>query len=80
MEATMPTLTIIGLRSRSPSGWRIANLMLAHMRAHRLAMAEQEDQEEHGLDAMLHWRDPVERTRTLRSHHRTLVDDNPSSG
>jgi hypothetical protein len=47
------------------------------MRAHRLAMAEHE---EHGLDAMLHWRDPVERMRTLRSHQRTLVDGNPSSG
>ena len=34
----------------------------------------------HALDEMLHWRDPVERCRTLRRRRRTLIDDNPSSG
>ena len=34
---------------------------------------------EHARDAMLHWRDPVERLRTLR-RRRTLIDDNPCSG
>ena len=34
----------------------------------------------HALDDMLHWRDPVERLRTLRRLRRTLIDDNPCSG
>jgi hypothetical protein len=34
----------------------------------------------HALDDMRHWRDPVERLRTLRRRRRTLIDDNPSSG
>jgi len=34
----------------------------------------------HALDGMLHWRDPVERLRTLRRRRRTLIDDNPCSG
>jgi hypothetical protein len=34
---------------------------------------------EHVLDAMLHWRDPVERLRSL-PQRRTLIDDNPCSG
>jgi hypothetical protein len=29
---------------------------------------------------MLHWRDPVERLRTLRRRAHSLVDDNPASG
>ena len=36
--------------------------------------------EERCLEAMLHWRDPIVRVRLLRRHHRTLLDDNPSSG
>ena len=34
---------------------------------------------EHALDAMLHWRDPVERLWSVR-RRRTLIDDNPCSG
>jgi hypothetical protein len=41
---------------------------------------EEIDEEERCLDAMLHWRDPVERLRTRRRQRRTLVDDNPASG
>jgi len=39
-----------------------------------------EQGEERCLGAMLHWRDPVERLRTLRRRSHTLVDDNPASG
>ncbi len=34
---------------------------------------------DHTLEAMLHWRDPVERLRALRRRRKTLIDDNPSS-
>jgi hypothetical protein len=33
----------------------------------------------HAFDEMLHWRDPVQRLRTLRCRRRTLIDDNPCS-
>ncbi len=54
--------------------------ILARMRAPRLTEIEQE--EEHRLEAMLHWHDPDERVRTLRCrcHAHTLIDDNPASG
>ena len=34
---------------------------------------------EHALDAMLHWRYPMERLWSVR-RRRTLIDDNPCSG
>ena len=67
----------IGHRPRPPPEWFKANI-LAQIRQHRVTDIEQE--EEHCLEAMLHWRDPVERLRTLRRRGHTLVDDNPASG
>jgi len=32
------------------------------------------------FEEMLHWRDPEQRSRTLRRSRSTLIDDNPSSG
>ena len=43
-------------------------------------LTEIEQDEEHCLDAMLHWRDPVERLKLLRHRSHALVDDNPTSG
>jgi hypothetical protein len=43
-------------------------------------LPELEQEEERCLEAMLHWHDPVERSRTLRCRRHTLVDDNPTSG
>jgi hypothetical protein len=73
-EATMTKFAIIGLKPRSPADW-----VLARIGQHRITDMEQE---RNGLEAMLHWRDPVERLRTLRRrrHAHTLVDDNPASG
>jgi hypothetical protein len=76
MEATMLRFMNIGHKPRPPPDWRHANI-LAGMRPHRLTGNEQE---ERCLDAMSHWRDPVERLRTRRRRHHTLVDDNPASG
>ena len=54
--------------------------ILARIRSTRLTEIEQE--EEHRLEAMLHWHDPEERVRTLRCrcHAHTLINDNPASG
>jgi len=67
----MTKLTITGPKPRSPADW-----VLARVRKHRMMDM---DEEGHGLEAMLHWRDPVERLRKMRRRH-TLVDDNPASG
>jgi hypothetical protein len=45
-----------------------------------LRSTEIEHDEEESREAMLHWRDPVERSRALRCRNHTLVDDNPASG
>jgi hypothetical protein len=53
-------------------------------RRHRAIVAVLRDRgrkdEEHCLEAMLHWRDPAERSRMLRCRRHALVDDNPTSG
>jgi hypothetical protein len=60
---------------------RLASILVQTRLARIVSMrGEEEELEEHCLDAMLHWRDPVERLRALRHRHRTLLDDNPSSG
>jgi len=77
---------VTGPRPRAPP-WRV---ILARVREQHWRVRE-EDLDEgglllngrgrmHALDEMLHWRDPVERLRTLRRRRRTLIDDNPSSG
>jgi hypothetical protein len=76
-EATMLKFTTSGHRPRPPPEWFKANI-LAQIHLHRVTDTEQE--EEHCLEAMLHWRDPVRRLRMLRCRRHTLVDDNPASG
>jgi len=49
-------------------------------RIRQLRLADIGCDEERSPEAMLHWRDPVERLRTLRRRNHTLVDDNPTSG
>jgi hypothetical protein len=49
----MTKFAIIGLKPRSPADW-----VLARIGQHRITDMEQE---RNGLEAMLHWRDPVER-------------------
>ncbi len=49
-------------------------------RIRQLRLADIGSDEERSPEAMLHWRDPVERLRTIRRRNHTLVDDNPASG
>ncbi len=74
----MSKFTISGARSRLLPERRKANI-LARIRQLR-PMEIAQDEEQHSLEAMLHWRNPVERLRTLRRRNHTLVDDNPASG
>ena len=73
----MPMFTIVSYMPRPPPEWRKVNI-IARMRPLRLTEVEQD--EERCLEAMLHWHDPIERLRALRSRGHTLVDDNPASG
>jgi len=69
-------------RPRAPPQWRV---ILARVREQHWKESEEGELllngrgRAHALDAMLHWRDPVERLRTLRRRRRTLIDDNPCS-
>jgi hypothetical protein len=74
-EATMPMFAM-GEKLRALPSWRRIDV-LAKLRPHCLTELEQD--EEHCLEGMLHWRDPAERSRILRRRH-DLVDDNPTSG
>ena len=67
----------MGEKLRALPSWREIDVF-AKLRPHCLTEIEQD--EEHCLDAMLHWRDPVERSRILRSRRHALVDDNPICG
>ena len=73
----MPMFTIVGRRESSQPPWRKVDVF-ARLRPLRLTEVEQD--EEHCLEAMLHWHDPIARLRTLRCRSHTLVDDNPASG
>jgi len=78
---------VIGHKPRAQPSWRV---IVARVREQHWRVGEQDGDEGdlllngrgrmHALDEMLHWRDPVERLRTLRRRRRTLIDDNPSSG
>jgi hypothetical protein len=79
---------VTGHRPRAPPQWRV---ILARVREQHWRVREQDWKESeelllngrgraNALDEMLHWRDPVERLRTLRRRRRTLIDDNPCSG
>ena len=72
----MLKLAIIADPPRAPPEWRVSTI-LAGITQPR---GEEIDEEQRCLDAMLHWRDPIERLRTHRRQRRTLVDDNPASG
>ena len=72
----MLKLATIADRPRAPPEWRVS-AVLARITEHR---GKEIDEEERCLDAMLHWRDPIEQPLTLRRQRRTLVDDNPTSG
>ena len=61
-------------KPREPPQWRV---MLTRIREQRWTATEEEA---HPLEAMLHWRDPHERLRTIRRRRGGLLDDNPSSG
>jgi len=76
----MSRLAVSGHKPRAPPQWRVILtrvVILTRAREHRLTEVEPE---ERPLEAMLHWRDPVERLRRLRCQRRSLLDDNPSSG
>ena len=64
-----------GPKAQPAPQWRKT---LARIRQPRSTDVEPEEQR--SLEAMLHWRDPVDRLRMLRRQRHTLVDDNPASG
>ena len=70
----MSRLAVSGHKPCAPPQWRV---ILIRVREYRMTEVEPE---ERLLEAMLHWRDPVERLRRLRCQRRSLLDDNPSSG
>jgi len=72
----MLKLPSIAHMPRAPPEWRVS-IIIARIREYR---GQEIDEEEHCLEAMLHWRDPVERLRPHRHRRHTLIDDNPSSG
>jgi hypothetical protein len=68
----------IGHSPRPPPEWFKVNIFA---RPRPACLSEIEEEEEHCLEAMLHWHDPSERLRHVhRCHTHTLVDDNPASG
>ena len=67
----------MGEKLRALPSWREIDVF-AKWRLHCLTEIEQD--EEHCLDAMLHWRDPGERLKINRCRRHALVDDNPTSG
>ena len=69
--------TISGAYPRAQAERRMADILA---RIRWLRSMEIEHDEEGSREAMLHWRDPVERSRALRCRNHTLVDDNPASG
>lgn len=81
----MLRLTMRGHKPRGPPKWRVilTRIREPHWRQieeKEISQAEQwENGIDHTLEAMLHWRDPVERLRVLRRRRKTLLDDNPSS-
>ncbi len=71
---------ITGHRPRAPPQWRVILARFGEQHSKESEEGEFLLNSAHALDAMLHWRDPVERLRTLRRRRRTLIDDNPCSG
>jgi hypothetical protein len=75
----MPRFTFIAYEWPGLPEWRQIGFFIRHPPP---CLSEIEQEEEHCLEAMLHWHDPGERLRNghRRCHTHTLVDDNPSSG
>jgi hypothetical protein len=69
---------ILADKLRAQPSWRRLDEAVAKMRPYCLTEIEQD--EEHCLEAMHHWRSPVERSRTVHCRRHALVDDNPTSG
>ena len=67
----------MGVKHLAQPSWRKISFFV-NLRPHCLTELEQD--EEHCLEGMLHWRDPAERSRILRRRRHDLVDDNPASG
>jgi hypothetical protein len=73
----MPMFATISDKLRAQPTWQKIDVFV-RLRPHCLTEIEQD--EEHCLEAMLHWHDPVAKLRTFRCRSHTLVDDNPASG
>jgi hypothetical protein len=73
----MPMFETISGKLRGRPKWMKID-SFARFRLH--CETEVEQDEEHCLEAMLHWRDPDERSRRLRFRNHGLVGDNPTSG
>ena len=73
----MPMFATISDKLRAQPTWRKIDAIV-RFRPHCLNEVEQD--EEHCLEAMLHWRDPAGRARLLRCRRHALVDDNPTAG
>jgi hypothetical protein len=67
----------MGEKLQALPSWRRIDI-LAKLRTHCVTEIEQD--EDHCLEAMLPWHDPIERSSALRCKRRALVDDNPASG
>jgi hypothetical protein len=67
----------MGEKLRALRSWPRIDI-LAKLRTSCVTEIEQD--EEHCLEAMLPWHDPIERSRAQRCKRRALVDDNPTSG
>jgi hypothetical protein len=72
----MPMFATISEKLRAQPTWQKLDVFI-RLRPH--CLTEIELDEEHCLEAMLHWHDPVAKLRTLRCRGHTLVDDNPAS-
>jgi len=65
-RAPQERLASVGVRGK------LARIVMDRWKVH--------EPEERRLDAMSHWRDPIERLSVHHGRRRTLIDDNPSSG
>jgi hypothetical protein len=70
----------MGRRSRGPPQWRVIATRVTEHRWTEAGEGHHPREGEDLLEAMLHWRDPAQRLRTLSHRRKSLLDDNPSSG
>lgn len=69
-----------GPKSRAPPQWRVIVTRITQYCWTEIDPGVDLREDEHPLEAMLHWRDPVQRRRIIRYRRTSLLDDNPSSG